>query len=249
LFRFISLPFIFSAQTPDETISLGHVDKLFAPLNKPDSLHSIVPEQSAPTSEGDQINDLDPYASDLTTCDTLVDFCPEKELITFSEPRPEAPIVTGDLAPLANRDDGFRTENRNPHVDNTNTTIDHPNIKRTSYTIFRLENPNSRNAEPFHAGKVVLFCCASARTIDGDFCTSILPGGYLISANAFNDGARLSSKCFVTLNSQFGKAIIPTDAINIHDFRLDEDFVQSLERTIAQIESVFRSETEGKKAV
>jgi len=51
LFRFISLPFIFSAQTPDETIRLGHVDKLFAPLDKPDSLHSIVPEQSAPTYE------------------------------------------------------------------------------------------------------------------------------------------------------------------------------------------------------
>src|SRR6267143_4280740 len=31
LFRFISLPFIFSAQTPDETISLVHVDQLFAP--------------------------------------------------------------------------------------------------------------------------------------------------------------------------------------------------------------------------
>ena len=76
-----------------------------------------------------------------------------------------------------------------------------------------------------------------------------VPCGYLVSANAFNDGARLSSKCFVTLNSQFGKAIIPGDAINIRDFRLDKDFVQSLERTIAQIESVFRSETEGKKAV
>jgi hypothetical protein len=123
------------------------------------------------------------------------------------------------LAPLANRDDGFRTQNPNPHVDNT---IDHPNIKR--YTIFRPEDPNSRDAELFHAGQVVLFCCASACTIDGDFRTPILPGGYLVSANAFNDGARLSSKCFVTLNSLFGKAIIPADAINIRDFRLDEDF-------------------------
>ena len=81
-----------------------------------------------------------------------------------------------------------------------------------------------------HAGQILLFCNTSARIIDEPDWVTMLPTGYLSFANAFNNGACLTPKCFAVFN-QSSNPIIPPHPITISDFRLNRDLIQSLERT------------------
>jgi len=140
-----------------------------------------------------------------------------------------APTSANAPAPMVIDDDDFQTVNRRP-FSNTYSTIEHPHLRRTSYTIFKLSDPNRRSSQLLHAGQILLFCNTSARIIEEDYRVSTLPTGYRSFATAFNNGARLTSKRFAVFDES-GHPIMPSDPITISDFRLDRDLIRALERT------------------
>jgi hypothetical protein len=141
-----------------------------------------------------------------------------------------SPTIINTPVPMVVDEDGFQIVTRRPFT-NTYPTIDHPNLRRTSYTMFRFSDPINRSSQLFHVGQILIFCTASARILINDFNPNVLPAGYLAFANAFNDGARLTSKRFATFNTQTGVPIFVPDPINIFDFRIDRDYIRALERT------------------
>jgi len=146
-------------------------------------------------------------------------------------------------------DNGFSNVSYNFNFNNTYATIDHPNLRRTSYTIFEFEDPNSPSAQLYHAGQKILFCSASSRIIDNKFRVLTMPAEYLTFALAFNNTACLSSKRFATYDMQTKAPIIPSDLINILDFELDHDLIRSLERTYPSPGFSFQDAPRDKKTV
>jgi len=134
-------------------------------------------------------------------------------------------------SPMITNDNGFSNMSYNFNFNNTYATIDHLNLHRTSYTIFKFEDPNSPNAQLYHASQIYLFCSASSCIIDNNFYVLTMPADYLAFALTFNTTAHLSSKRFATYNLQTKAPIIPSDLIDILDFELDQDLIRSLERT------------------
>ena len=152
-------------------------------------------------------------------------------------------------SPMITDDNGFNNVSYNFNFNNTYATIDHPNLRRTSYTIFKFEDPNSPSAQLFHAGQIFLFCSASSRIIDNKFRILTMPAEYLTFALAFNRTARLSPKRFATYDIQTKAPIIPSDPINILDFELDQDLIRSLDRTYPRSGFSFHDEPRDKKSV
>jgi hypothetical protein len=162
---------------------------------------------------------------------------------------PATPSSANAPTPMIIDEDGFQVVTCRPFP-NTYPTIDHPNLRRTSYTIFRLSDPINRTTQLFHAGQLVLFCTASNRIIAEDYHSTVLPAGYIAFETAFNEGAHITPKCFATFSIHTGSPIIPSDPISIADFRIDRDYVRALERSSPRITSAITSDsTSGKKPI
>ena len=164
--------------------------------------------------------------SDVTAKPSYADSVIPKSVITSNVPAslaPSAPAVpvtptsANAPAPMIIDEDGFQVVTRRPFT-NTYPTIDHPNLCRTSYTIFRLSDPINRTTQLFHVGQLVLFCTASNRIIAEDYHSTVLPAGYVAFATTFNEGARITPKRFATFSIHTGSPIIPPDPITIADF-------------------------------
>jgi hypothetical protein len=143
---------------------------------------------------------------------------------------PITPVISAPI-PTTVGDDGFRPVCYNFGSNNTFATINHPLLRRTSYTIFKFEDPNSPSSQLYHAGQILLFCSTSSRIIDNNFRVLTMPADYFAFAHAFNDTARLTHKRFALFDSKTKTPIIPSDPICIADFLLDQDLIRSLERT------------------
>jgi len=199
---------------------------------------------------------MTPTIINTTTQQSYADSTISKPAISSKVPAPSAPSApavpttptsANAPAPMIIDEDGFQVVTRRPFT-NTYPTIDHPNLRRTSYTVFRLSDPINRTTQLFHAGQLVLFCTASNRIIAEEYHSTVLPAGYIAFANAFNEGARITPKCFATFSIHTGSPIIPSDPITIADFRIDRDYVKALERTSPRANPTITSDhTSGKK--
>jgi hypothetical protein len=168
--------------------------------------------------------------------------------VTGVPARATAPVVKDpvgpveiDSSPMITDDDGFRRVSSRFTFNNAYATVDHPYLRRTSYTIFKLvdRDSNIRDAKLYHVGQILLFCSASARIVDNNFRIVTMPADYLAFADAFNQNAR---KQFATYNPRSGAPIIPIDPITAADFKLDQDLIRSLERTFPRADFSFRSD-------
>ncbi|KIM42782.1 hypothetical protein M413DRAFT_10246 [Hebeloma cylindrosporum] len=166
-----------------------------------------------------------------------------------SVPAVDSTAVT-PVAPMVTNEDGFLPTSYNFNFNNTYATIDHPHLRRTSYTIFKFDGPNSPNAQLYHAGQLLLFCSASTRIIDNNFRVLTMPADYLTFAHAFNNTAYATTKRFATYDPISGVPVVPADPIKITDFQLDQDLIRSLERTYPRTGFTFRADdNKGKKEV
>jgi hypothetical protein len=211
---------------------------------KPTILETVQPERfDAPVKRS--------YADSITSKSAVLSRkVPAPPVPTASAPAVPAPSTSANaLDPMVVDEDGFQTVTRRPFT-NTYPTIDHPNLRRTSYTIFRLHDPINRTSQLIHAGQILLFCTASTRIIADEYHAATLPAGYIAFATAFNEGARITPKRFATFSIHTGAPIIPSDPITIVDFRIDRDYVRALERTSPRVTSPITPDSiNGKKSV
>ena len=167
-------------------------------------------------------------------------------------PSPKATMSTRSAngpSPMVVDDKGFQTVTRRGNT-NRYPTIDHPFIRRTSYTIFKFDDPSRHAVQLLHVGQILLFCTASARIIEDNYRFLTLPAGYVSFATAFNNGARLTPKRFATFNIHTSVPIIPSDPITIADFRIDRDLIRTLERNSPRTTpNIYPDSSKSKKSV